>query len=222
MSPGDGIKQVRFGIPTPVGLTLGQVTSPPNSGSIESGAVYDVNGCGPSQVLLTDLVYLVNAVNACTPLLIRPYSGYDVEGLDCHDSVVVLDRVGVTLRPTGFAGCGAPTTPSNPFPPDGTAAVSLSPTLRWESEPTAGTGLGVFEMRLYFGTNPDPPIVDWYANSPHPMGPLTPGTTYYWKIFSVVSDYGYAEGPVWQFTTMGNVVTARKSTWGSVKALYRE
>jgi hypothetical protein len=152
--------------------------------------------------------------------MVRPYSGTDVEGLDCNGNYVILDRENVTLCPPGFSGCGAPTVPSNPSPPSGASNVSLSPQLSWESEPSAGTGLGVFEMELYFGTSPNPPIVDYYAYPPHPVGPLSPGTTYYWKIFSLVSDYGYSEGPVWTFTTGGAVAT-RTTTWGSIKALYR-
>ena len=67
---------------------------------------------------------------------------------------------------------------------------------------------------VFFGTTPNPPQVAYDVESPYPVGPLEPGTKYYWRI----ADPG--AGPVWSFTTT-NSVSVRSSTWGAIKALYR-
>lgn len=224
VSPGPGLSQVKFAVPTPPGLMLVEVSPPPVTGSVETGTVVNLTACGYGTRFVMQLIYLVTNVNSCTPLIIRSYQsayGVDVEGADCHGNPVLVEHQNVVLHPPGLGGCGAPTVPSNPWPPDNATGVSLSPALSWESEPTAGTGLGVFEMRLFLGTVPDPPLAEYYALPPQSVGPLLPGTTYYWKIVSYTTDFGSSVGPVWRFTTAGSPVPVQSSTWGSIKAMYR-
>ncbi len=218
VSAGSPIEQVKLAIPTPPCLTL--VMGP---AGIESGTTLDLIGCGSGTQVIATLIYVTNNLDSCCTLLIRPYEsvfGFDLEGTDCNGGPVMVDRRGLVVQPPGVLGCGGPTVPSNPWPPDGATDVSPTPALTWESEPTVGTNLGVFEMRLFLGTTSDPPLVEYYAFPPHTVGPLEPSTTYYWKIGSYVSDFGSATGPVWQFTTAATV-SVQRSTWGAIKAMYR-
>jgi hypothetical protein len=190
---------------------------------VETGTTIDVPDCGTGSRVIATLVYFTTNVDSCCPILIRPYQssfGFDLEGTDCNGVPVMLDRRNMVVQPPGMPGCGGPTVPSNPWPSDGATEVSPSPTLSWESEPTAGTNLGVFEMRLYLGTTPDPPLLEYYAFPPLDIGPLQPATTYYWKILSYVSDFGSQMGPLWSFTTSAET-PVQATTWGAIKALYR-
>ena len=91
-----------------------------------------------------------------------------------------------------------PNTPAeNPDPADGAADV-LMPLLQW----TAGYGAVVHNV--YFGETPETLAMMMPTSDPlyfHPM-PLTPGTTYYWRVDEVAADGAINEGDVWSFTTM--------------------
>jgi hypothetical protein len=209
---------VKLAIPTPPCLTL--IDGPPG---IETGTTLNLGGCAAGVRVIAALFYIATDVDSCCPILIRPYQsafGFELEGTDCNGSPVMVDRRGIMVQPPGMPGCGAPTVPANPWPPDGATGVSLTPELTWECEAPVGTGLGVFEMRLYLGTTPDPPLVEYYALPPQSIGPLESSTTYYWKIGAYASDFGSSMGPTWQFTTTPPV-NARSMTWGAIKAMYR-
>jgi hypothetical protein len=224
MWPGQGLTEIRFAIPTPPCATLLRVFPTPTSGTLETGAVFEFDGCVTGRSRIVTLQYLTSAVDSCCPLMIRPYqstTGFDVEGTDCNGTLVRVERSNVVLQPPGFPDCGHPTVPSNPWPPDGASDVSLTPTFSWESEPTAGTGLGTFEMQMHIGLTPDPPLFEVAVFPPFtPGSSLEPATTYYWRIWSVVFDFGGTLGPVWHFTTT-TATPVRSSTWGAIKALYR-
>jgi hypothetical protein len=76
--------------------------------------------------------------------------------------------------------------------------------------------------RVYFGTNPDPPLAtgweDLYEYRYDP-GLLMPNTTYYWKIETSVGMSLTTTTPVWSFSTVTGV-SAKPTTWGRVKSLY--
>jgi hypothetical protein len=180
-------------------------------------------GCATGEQVVAALFYFATDVDSCCPILIRPFQsafGFELEGTDCNGSPVLVGRRSIIVQPPGMLGCGAPTVPANPWPPDGATDVSLTPELSWESEAPVGTNLGVFEMRLYLGTTPNPPLVEYYAFPPQTIGPLEPSTTYYWKIVAYASDFGSSMGPIWQFTTTSPTNT-RSTTWGAIKAMYR-
>jgi len=224
MWPPQGLSQIKFAIPTPPCVELVDLYPQPSSGSVETGAVFDFNDCATGRKTIVNLIYRTTIVDSCCPLMIRPYDSrfeFTVEGADCNGFPVRVDRTNVVLYSPGMTGCGGPTVPSNPWPPDGATNVPLAPELLWESEPTAGTGLGVFETRLFFGLTPNPPLINATVYPPHPLGPLAPSTTYYWQVISIVYDFGGAGvGPVWHFTTTSST-PIRSSTWGAIKALYR-
>ena len=66
---------------------------------------------------------------------------------------------------------------------------------------------------IYFGTNPNPPLIatdqflgrvdDGVIERYTLQQTLTPGTTYYWRIVSKTMANITATGPVWRFTTAG-------------------
>ncbi len=108
-------------------------------------------------------------------------------------------------------------TPFVPLPPDkpvsqspasaATGVATTGVTLTWYGGPWAH----VYDV--YFGTTPDPPLFaadqalgpsQSKTQSQHlALPPLTPGTTYYWKIVSKTMAPRTATGAVWSFTTAG-------------------
>jgi hypothetical protein len=78
---------------------------------------------------------------------------------------------------------------------------------------------------VYLGTSEDPPLValdhEWLFLY-DPPEPLSPNTTYYWRIRTTPDhDCGTASGPVWSFTT-GDPVALESTTWSAIKKLYRD
>jgi hypothetical protein len=221
------LSQIDFAISPPACLEnatlLGEIYHIPYVGSAETGVSVRFDGCNSNWLIpIATLNYLTTGVDSCCPvrLIAHPSSASGrVEALDCDSNVVYVDNPLITVMPPGFTGCGAPTVPSRPAPPDGVDKQPLEVTLDWDSEPTAGTGLCVFFCNVHFGTSPDSPIYLWNIDPPQQVGPLEPNTTYYWKVVSIVT-YGQTAGPLWTFKT-GPAVPVHMTTWGKIKALYR-
>ncbi|WP_214495047.1 PQQ-binding-like beta-propeller repeat protein [Thermosipho sp. 1244] len=92
-----------------------------------------------------------------------------------------------------------PAEPSNPFPEDNATNVSITPTLSWSCNDPDGDSIS---YDIYFGTDPNPPLV----KKDHPitnfmLDTLQNETTYYWKIVAKDSKCGVAQSPIWKFTT---------------------
>ncbi|MGH9195208.1 MAG: hypothetical protein ACRD1T_05670, partial [Acidimicrobiia bacterium] len=65
---------------------------------------------------------------------------------------------------------------------------------------------------IYLGTTPDPPLhainvvvgsVDEGEYEVYQLPPLSPGTTYYWRIVAKTMANQTTSSPVWSFTTGG-------------------
>jgi hypothetical protein len=88
---------------------------------------------------------------------------------------------------------------SNPDPANGAVDVT-SPLFQW----TAGVNAVMHDV--YFGTNPTPDAAEYKGPMPMTMyfslDPLTPGTTYYWRIDEVDAAGAKTTGDVWSFTVM--------------------
>ncbi len=87
----------------------------------------------------------------------------------------------------------------NPNPADEAIGVQ-APLLEWES------GASAFWHEVYFGTDPNPPLVVERQVAPvnvyYHMAGLEPGVIYYWKINEVEADgVTIYEGPVWSFVS---------------------
>jgi hypothetical protein len=222
-----GLSQISFSVPVPECLNdavfLGGVFDFPSDGSPESGVTVYLGDCLTGHSVNIGRLLFAAGVDSCCPIGVLPHpaslSG-NIEALDCDSNLVDVTGWISTVMPRGFEGCGAPTMPSDPIPPDGAENLPLNVTLGWDSEPTAGTGLGVFFANVHFGTSPDSPIYLWNIDPPQTVGPLEPNTVYYWKVDSIVTAFGSTEGPVWSFTTGPNV-PVENTTWGAIKALYK-
>jgi hypothetical protein len=106
-----------------------------------------------------------------------------------------------------------PGTPQYIAPQNVSSGVGSSVTLKWDG----GTWGHLYD--IYFGTNPNPPLVPGATNlqigSPvsgtqetYAISNLLPGTTYYWRIvgktWAASRDPSLVRsGPVWSFTTAG-------------------
>ncbi|MCL5280170.1 MAG: PA14 domain-containing protein, partial [Planctomycetes bacterium] len=88
---------------------------------------------------------------------------------------------------------------SNPDPAPGAVDVT-SPLFQW----TAGATAVMHDV--YFGTNPTPDAAEYKGPMPMTMyfslDPLTPGTTYYWRIDEVDAAGAKFAGDVWSLTVM--------------------
>ena len=106
---------------------------------------------------------------------------------------------------------GSPSVPANPSPEDGATVASACISqahqeLAWSGR-IESTVCRRNHWRVYFGTTPSPPFVS--ANYSYPgfdVGRLSPNTTYYWRVETVVTNFGnptdtILRGPLWRFTT---------------------
>lgn len=149
-----------------------------------------------------------------------------VELIDCTGHFVPASWIPVAVgRSYTDPNCDPPGVsplPRNPFPPDGATDVPLTTELSWMIDPPVGCDtLGDRWANVYFGTgSPLPLVADENIDRTNlPVGPLQPGTTYYWRVW--VNNYNVpADGPVWSFRTATPVAT-EASTWGRIKSLYR-
>ena len=229
LDPVTPIKTVSFSIETPACLNGAVVafSSPfAASGSAQTGIELDLGSCQSTAMTLGTVLIVANTpISTCCAVVVRPHSSSPSgrpEGKDCANETVLLSGWGATVHYVENVCEGAPTTPYAPIPADGATVDPDGVILDWDSAPTTGTGLGEFAMMVIGGT--DPLHLDSWMD-PYPVysfdpGPLSPGTTYYWRVNSIVTDFGSTLGPIWSFTTSG-VTPTRQSTWGSIKALYR-
>jgi len=135
------------------------------------------------------------------------------------------------LASTTATSVAAETNPAtNLVPADGAQNVTLSPSLSWTWEPQMGCpeGIGIVVFTVTLGTDPQslsPAGLCCNEGWPQPVGPLEPGTQYFWQV-KVVDEFRDCSGShealsaVQSFTTAGTV-SARPPTWETVKRLYR-
>ena len=91
-----------------------------------------------------------------------------------------------------------PNTPSNPNPSNGASGVSLNKDISWVCTDPDGDSL---TFDIYFGTNPDPPLVKSdHSSKSYNQGSMIYLTKYYWKIVAKDDKGAITEGPVWSFT----------------------
>ncbi len=107
-----------------------------------------------------------------------------------------------------------------PTPADGATVPNTGVQLSWESPPHAWCTAAALIESVYFGTDPDPPMVSFdVSGGTYDPGPLQPFTTYSWKIRRQV-DSTVVDSPVWSFTTNApDPVTHATRT--RIKNLYR-
>jgi PKD repeat protein len=108
-----------------------------------------------------------------------------------------------------------PDAPVSPSPVNQSFTTSNNVTLRWEG------GFYAWKYDVYFGTDPNPPLLTQDVNTGFPgpgtpetftLPPLIPGTTYYWRIVGKTMANKVASGPVWSFTVPGSGPTPAAPT----------
>lgn len=137
-----------------------------------------------------------------------------VDYVDCQHVVYPTVPVPITIR-----GLDSVTELENVSPPDKATDQPRRTKLVWDSWSCS------YYPRVhdvYFGTTDTPPIrTNNTPDTTYDPGPLTPNTTYYWRIvLRHLGAGGSIKSPLWSFTTW-DASPARDGTWGAIKALYR-
>ncbi len=83
-------------------------------------------------------------------------------------------------------------------PANGAVGVSATPTASWVASSNA------VNYNVYIGTSSPPAFLVTTAATSQSLGPLAPGTTYYWQI-EARNSAGWTDSPIWSFTTAGLV-----------------
>ena len=110
---------------------------------------------------------------------------------------------GTTPSPVWSFSVGPPAKAFRPMPWNGMKAVATNVgTLKW----VAGKSATASSHAVYFGTDSTPDSSDFKGNqsgTTYNPGPLSPATTYYWRV-DQVNAQGTMTGDVWTFTTPGS------------------
>jgi hypothetical protein len=95
-----------------------------------------------------------------------------------------------------------PGEPSNPYPADGSTAVTIFVDLCWTTEGALNDANSSYAV--YFGTENPPVLVNSnQQENTYDPGILDRGTTYFWQVIFTQGDETVV-GPVWSFTTAGD------------------
>jgi Carbohydrate esterase, sialic acid-specific acetylesterase len=107
---------------------------------------------------------------------------------------------GTTPGPIWSFSVGSPAKAFRPMPWNGMSAVATNVgMLKW----VAGASTTASSHDVYFGTDSTPDATEFIGNqsgTTYNPGPLSPATTYYWRI-DQVNAQGTTTGDVWTFTT---------------------
>jgi hypothetical protein len=180
----DPIAAVSFSAPIPdcfPGATYiaDEIPFPHITGNSQTGITIGFGQCidpqpGSYTVAMRIMLMVSSPVTSCCwyPPLPNPETGAGViEVFDCSDNPVVAGGA------SGLVGQGFPPQVRDSYPSPGATGVPLGADLSWMVD-WCSVGLGVGWSDVYFGTDPDPPLVA--ANSDqhtYDPGPLSPGET---------------------------------------------
>ncbi|HEU4364828.1 MAG TPA: Ig-like domain-containing protein [Candidatus Krumholzibacteria bacterium] len=216
-------RAVRFKAVPPCGLVVLNTTSPyPFTGNPQTGVDISLPACTNAPVDVLQITFFAPAaVSGCM---------WDVLPYDGKQNIVLADCDGFLMKGASARSvyCGdvnAFIAPYRPEPADGATGVPVN-------TPLAFVG-GSNEMYMRAGSPDnlvDYPICSVFFGStacsnPFDPGPLQPNTTYYWRAGNWCEGCYHGEGALsdnWSFTTGAGPVATEQSTWGRVKALYRE
>ena len=110
-----------------------------------------------------------------------------------------MKNVGVSVRCINDYDNSPPDAPHSPVPANGSQNIDVDTVLIWSCSDPDGE---LLSYKVYFGLEPDPPLVEFYqTDTVFDPGVLLYDTTYYWKIVSVDLPGDSTEGPIWSFTT---------------------
>jgi hypothetical protein len=215
-----GAAGVSFAAPLPECLTGATYLSetcefPVHIGDSQNGIVVGFGVCqtGNAIRILTIDCLMQGLTEDCCLYRVRPYpeGSFYIEFVDCDfnkaDGLALPGLISPDL-PSPWVG--------DPDPPNGADNRSLFTQLDCRAF-RCDCSICALLLDLYFGTDPDPPLVAYDTGFPYDPGHLEPNTTYYWKIRA----YGCGNfiSPVWSFST-SSAVASESTTWGTIKALY--
>jgi parallel beta-helix repeat protein len=131
------------------------------------------------------------------------YTGTDEDGDGIGDEVYIIpggpnrDRFPL-IKPWVYDN-SPPYCPTDPNPPDGATIVDIHTNLSWIGGDPDGDPV---TYDVYFGTEPDPPLVfsDYLIENFNP-GALDYNTMYFWRIVAKDGEFA-TSGDIWSFTTM--------------------
>lgn len=195
----------------------------PVIGNSQTGVQVYMTGCATTYPYGQPAPAMTITFLAPAPL---PNVTWEVQPFPGEPAIGLMDCDGFSMNGTGqysiYCDPGFLIGPYKPNPPDGAVDVPLDQLLSF----TGGANF------MYLGLDPqfdDNDLVCEYPQSPctFPFDPgdLLPNTTYYWKALNVCTgcEHGeYAASDLWSFTTGDITVSTQSSTWGHVKALYRD
>lgn len=222
---------VRFKAPVPCGMIFGGDTSGYLlAGNSQTGVTVTMPGCTsvfnytPVPVMTIVALVLTPPVSGCT---------WDVFPADGDSDILLTDCNGNVMKGASARGlyCGDVSPfigPYLPDPPDGATDVPLNAQLSFtgsaneifmmvDGSPYSIWNYPVCSAFPYLGVPT--------CTNPFDPGMLQPNTTYYWRAadsctYCQHGEAGYSD--LWSFTTGAGPVATEQSTWGRVKALYRE
>lgn len=214
---------IRFKAPTPCGLVFLSDTFPFLSiGDSQTGVSITMPLCTNAPVDVMQINFFATSpVLGCT---------WDVFPVDGDADILLADCDGYAMKGGSARSvyCGdvnAYIAPYRPNPPDGATDVPTNTLLSFIGSANV---IGLTERgpayayddvacSTAFGT---------LCDNPFDPGMLKPNTTYYWAtIYWCAGTCPEGEGAVsdvWSFTTGDAPVAAEPTTWGKVKALYRD
>jgi len=208
--------KVRIKIPDRSGLTAFDPTwNYPVTGDRINGLEFDL-GCAQGVIVLGTMPVIVSTPGRWTV-------AQDCEVKDCDGTV----QLSAPMFSSAFAGtCGLDCIGVAPYglnPPDGATGVSPVATLSWAGPPSQANDF----CYIRIGTAPDCSNMQLIAAdcAAHSAAlNLQPATTYYWYADYTIDVPQCGRGgnsAVHSFTTAGPLPVAT-STWGKVKAMYRD
>jgi hypothetical protein len=228
---GHPFQSLRFQAVVPAGaIFLGDTSTGfgiPVFGNSQTGVEVVLFGCATtypfgSAVAVMTITFFAPAPLSNVTWEVQPFPGEPAIGLaDCDNFPMKgTGKYSIYCDPGSMVG------PYKPVPADGAVDVPLDQLLSF----TGSANL------MYLGLDPqfddyNDVACQYYSTPPDPClfpfdpGTLLPNTTYYWQAFNVCGgcEHGeYGASDVWSFTTADVTVSTQQSTWGRVKAMYRE
>lgn len=220
---------VRFKAPVPCGMIFaGDTSNNLLAGNSQTGVTVTMPGCTsvntPMPVMTIVAIVLTTPVSGCTWDVFPADGDSDILLTDCDDNVMK----GASVRGLYCGDVDSYIGPYLPDPPNGATGVPLNAALSF-------TG---FANQVFMMVDGSPysiwnyPICSafFYVGVPTCTNPFDPGmlqpyTTYYWLaantcVYCQHGEAGYSD--LWSFTTGAGPVATEQSTWGRVKAIYRE
>jgi len=205
----NGLRGVRFSAPIPACLGAVYVSETPAVSAYAIGTSTDgvsvaFSSCALEPVYALQIQYFRSNTTPCCEFTIAadPLVG-SIEGADCGYNQVALTPVTSHFNANASCPCNdetAPFPPDNPTPLDGLTTVSVLSDLAW------APSLYDFDIEsydLYFGTNPNPPLVATLTQPSYQPGQLAEFTQYYWRVVVRDDDGHTTTGPMWMFKTRG-------------------